>query len=141
MKHLPGEALGIRKFPILNVLSLLAISFIISGCFWSGPWPRVDLNIEGLGEGELARFVGRHTNYGADGLKQRTTKFIIEQTPPRASLATKHKLLVCSAPRRPAGSAAIRANTGFEATSDMSRAMVPITERDHFIMSTCGSPA
>lgn len=80
MKHLPGGALGMPKSRILNVLSLLAIAFIIPGCFWSGPWPRVDVNIEGLGEGELAKFVGRNTYYDADGLKQRTKKFIIEQT-------------------------------------------------------------
>ncbi|MGY8633213.1 hypothetical protein RAD15_12120 [Bradyrhizobium sp. 14AA] len=80
MKYLPGEALGMPKFPILNILSLLAIAFIISGCFWSGPWPRVDINIEGLGEGELAKFLGRNSNYDVDGLKQLTKRFIIEQT-------------------------------------------------------------
>jgi hypothetical protein len=68
------------KFPILNGLSLLAVACMISGCFWSGPWPRVTVNTEGLGTGPLAEFIDRNSNQGVDGLKQATTKFIIEQT-------------------------------------------------------------
>jgi hypothetical protein len=68
------------KSRIFNILSLLAIAFIIPGCFWSGPWPRVDVNVEGLGEGELAKFVGRNTNNGGDGVRQLTKEFIIKQT-------------------------------------------------------------
>lgn len=68
------------KFPVLNLLSLLAIALMISGCFWSGPWPRVTVNTEGLGTGPLANFIGRNTGHDVDGLKQKTTKFIIEQT-------------------------------------------------------------
>jgi hypothetical protein len=33
-----------------------------------------------LGDGELAKFIGRNSNYGADGLMQVTKKFIVEQT-------------------------------------------------------------
>ncbi|EJN13442.1 hypothetical protein PMI42_03298 [Bradyrhizobium sp. YR681] len=59
---------------------MLAAALATSGCYWAGPWPRITLNTEGLGEGELAKFIGSHAYYEADGMKQVTTKFIIEQT-------------------------------------------------------------
>lgn len=80
MRYLPGQALGLPTFPILNILSLLAIAFMISGCSWSGPFPRVDVNVEGLGEGQLAKFVGRNTNQDVDGLRQMIKEFIVKQT-------------------------------------------------------------
>ncbi|WP_441237507.1 hypothetical protein [Bradyrhizobium sp. 930_D9_N1_4] len=65
--------------PIVSAL-LLALALMTSGCFWSGPWPRIDLNTEGLGEGELAEFIGRNTYYGADHLRELTKEFVIKQT-------------------------------------------------------------
>ena len=65
--------------PIVSVL-LLAVALMTSGCFWSGPWPRIDVNTEGLGEGALAKFVGRNTYYAADHLQQLTKQFVVEQT-------------------------------------------------------------
>lgn len=127
------------KLPILNVLSLLAIAFIISGCFWSGPWPRIDINTEGLGEGELAKFLRRNTNYGEDGLKQLTKQFIVEQTSAKGISRDDAEALGLRCAQRPARSAAIRANTGFETISDTFRAMVPTTEHDQFITSTYSS--
>jgi hypothetical protein len=65
--------------PIVSAL-LLALGLTTSGCFWSGPWPRIDLNTEGLGEGPLAKFLARNSNQGADGLMRVTKEFVIEQT-------------------------------------------------------------
>ncbi|MBR0754858.1 hypothetical protein JQ604_21945 [Bradyrhizobium jicamae] len=68
--------------PILNVLSLLALAFMISGCsaFWSGPWPRVTVNTEGLGVSPLANAISRQTGTGVDDLKKAVAQFVVEQT-------------------------------------------------------------
>ena len=65
--------------PIVGVL-LLVVALMTSGCFWSGPWPRIDVNTEGLGEGPLAKFLARSSNHEADSLKRVTKEFVIEQT-------------------------------------------------------------
>ncbi|SEM30889.1 hypothetical protein [Bradyrhizobium sp. OK095] len=76
---LAWKANPLPRRPIVSAL-LLALGLTTSGCFWSGPWPRVDLNTEGLGEGALAKFLAHNTYYDVDGMKQLTKKFVIEQT-------------------------------------------------------------
>lgn len=69
------------KFPILNVLLLLAVASGISGCsFWSGPWPRVTLNTVGLGTSPLADYIRKHSYLSANDLKGAVREFLMEQT-------------------------------------------------------------
>jgi hypothetical protein len=112
---------------------------MISGCFWSGPWPSVTVNTEGLGAGPLAQFIGRNTYYTADELKRITTKFVIEQTSAKGISRDAAEALGMQCAPAPSKECSYSGEYWVRSDQRYVREVLPTTEQEPFITSTCGS--